>query len=142
MGVGKLSVYQQNFAMRPGNVPGAGAGNGSSIDRLDYFSAVINLSAATITSGSIVGTIQTSRDQSTWTDLQIDGTTITTETLTATNSTTDRIISLTNADRYIRVVTATTGTVSAFSVTFLLFDKKSGDDWEDASQYTQPGPTA
>lgn len=123
--------------MRPGFNPGAGAGNGLSIDREGYFSAMVQAAVGDVTSGTLVVKIQHSSDNTNWTDYQINSADVETDTLDTDNTHTNMIFDINGAERYIRAVATTTGTVSAFSVTFMLNDRQYGDEWNRPGQYTQ-----
>jgi hypothetical protein len=111
-------------SVTPGNIPGAAAGNGLVIDRQGYRSTLIGLAAATITAGSINAKIQhgDAADGSDMSDFKPDGTVILTSTLDTSNTNTFKDVDLSGAKRYIRLVTVTTGTVSAFSTYAVLGD--------------------
>lgn len=101
----------------PGNTPGAAAGNGLVIDRLGYRSAKISLAAATIAAeSSVVAKIQhgDAADGSDMADFKPDGTAISTDTLSVSNTNAAVDVDLSGAKRYIRVVTSTTGTAPSF----------------------------
>lgn len=136
MSVTKKLIYLDNQTLAPAHTPGAAAGNGLALDRRNNDTAIFNLAVATMTSATAAITIQHSDAEATgFTNFQIDGSDVVSESLDTTNTNTSLTVDLSGAKRYIRAVSATTGTVSAFSVTALLADGQYSNDWERSTQY-------
>lgn len=116
----------------PGSTPGSAAGNGTVIDRLNYRTALIGLAAGTIAaSSSITARIQhgDKTDGTDMADFKPDGTVVSTS-LSTSDTNASVSVDLTGAKKYIRLVTASTGTAPDFSTYIALGDCISGDGFE------------
>lgn len=127
----KRNLFTDYLKAVPAITPGASVGNGLVIDRSGFQTALLSGAVATMTTATFDVKIQTgdAANGSDMADYSIRGEQQKLTQLTATGTNTQKVIDLAGAKRYIRVVTASTGTVSAHNVGLILGDSATTENF-------------
>ena len=126
----KKVVYNGDYKLIPATKPSDSSA--IVIDRENYLSGVLLLSSGDATGSNTVKVkLQhgSKVDGSDMTDYKPFNTVVETSALNAANTSTNLIVDLTGAKKYIRVEAITTGTAPSYSAQILLTDGQYGDNF-------------